>query len=372
MLSASRLRMPLRVRRFRKYELRRDWMSYFVSVEQLGRRVAHQVGSTDRSYGFSRLGPLRCETFASEAEALEGFHRHCAAAAENRTLIADEERTLEVTDDDADVGAADEALERAALESASPAGAAVYADWLLASGDVRGEVATRFLQGREAEARQLIKENRRALFGRFEEDVDGLDDLGWRDGFLRHAVVGWKHEHLSVAETAHRFLSLPVCRLVSSITVQYPAEARFELPPFSHAPIVDDALVAAVATSPVGSQVTDFDIPGNTSLIEQLVHLRALKRLTVRFGELHGRAAIARLVEHPLMEQLTDLAIRPRGLSSQAANEALSHLLISKVDRLRSLRLHLGFPVNQETRLALAPQLVERPDDPRGFNRELP
>lgn len=349
--------MPLRLRRFRQYELRRDWMSYFVSIEQLGRRVAHQTGSIDRSINFKRVGASTFEVFETEAAALERFHRDCLSASEERQLVADETTTHMLTEDDADVSPVEESLERAVLEADSADAAAVYADWLLANGDVRGEIATRFLQGRDAEARQLISDSRRALFGRFEHDAARVE-LAWRNGFLRGAAIGWKHEHLTVAETALHFLGLPVCRMLSTVTLQYPRDARFEQPPFSQAPVIDVELMKVLATSTPGPRLEAADVPGNRLIIEHLAQLPSLRRLTLRFGEAHGRSAFQSLLGHPLMERLTDLSIRPRGFPSQAAIEEFSRLILANAATLAKVRLTVGFPVSRAVRSALGQQLV--------------
>lgn len=352
--------MPLRMRRFRQYEIHREWMVYFVSIDQLGRRVALRTGSIDTSIAYRREGQATCDIFASEEAARERFERWCeGTAVENRQLVIDEVSTHLLSDDDADAGVADEALERAVLQSKLPSAAAVYADWLLARGDLRGEIAARFLQSRTAEAHALIREKLSALFGRFELDMaTRLLDLQWRNGFLAHVSLGWRHQHLSVAETAGRFLALPVCRGVQGFTLEYPNDARFERPPFSQGPVIDEQLMRAVVEAPLAQQLTTVEVPGVVNVIDHLAQLPSLTRVTLSFGELHGRAALERLLRHSLMGRLSDVALRPRGPVSVEAHEAMSRALAQNASRLGEARVHVAFPVGEEVRLALGGRLA--------------
>lgn len=92
------------------------------------------------------------------------------------------------------------ALEREILAGDHDPGAyAVYADWLLAAGDPRGELIQRALANRDFDA--VFAEHRVELLGRFslpdslsEEERSRFPELGleWRHGFVKRAVISWE------------------------------------------------------------------------------------------------------------------------------------------------------------------------------------
>ncbi len=73
-----------------------------------------------------------------------------------------------------------------------PAGYLVYADWLQAQGDPRGELIVLVERGRDDEARALIDEHAEHFLGPFARHRPEELELTWRHGFIRGATIGWE------------------------------------------------------------------------------------------------------------------------------------------------------------------------------------
>src|SRR5258707_11757256 len=71
-----------------------------------------------------------------------------------------------------------------------PAGYLVYADWLQANGDPRGELIVR--QHGDKDAQAWLDEHRDAFLGRFASAAPPTFELEWRFGFIRKATIGWE------------------------------------------------------------------------------------------------------------------------------------------------------------------------------------
>ncbi len=320
-------------------------MTYFVSVELFARRVQQQTSSLNTTSGVEVEGAPEGAIFASREAAREAFEKWCARAQLNRVRVANVVSAHDLTEDDADVGAVHEELQRALLEVAAPLPvAAVYADWLIARGDRRGDIASRFLQAGEELGTQLVRSNLRSLFGRFEFDVRSLlPELVWREGFLREAPIGWSHEHLSPEETTTRFLSLPVASTVTGIRIEQGGS--------------EESLVGAVKQTPIAPQITTLVMNASARAIDAVTELPGLKHLTLVVGEIHGRAGLRRLLEHAALGRLNVLEVTPRGLISAAAIEVLNRELIKHADRLRHLKVRPRFAASDELRSALGTAL---------------
>jgi hypothetical protein len=92
----------------------------------------------------------------------------------------------------------------------------VYADWLMAQGDVLGDVASRALAGKESNARAVIREHMFALVGN--EDI--IPELTWRHGFPIAALMKLSYERaMPMEELARGFLHAPLARFVEALRV---------------------------------------------------------------------------------------------------------------------------------------------------------
>lgn len=124
----------------------------------------------------------------------------------------------ELVDRAADVATAPHS--HAALEAAcraapdDPATWAVYADWLIAQGDVVGEIASRAAGGHEAEAIAMITQ----LFDEVLGEDATLPELVFRHGFVVGATFAPDQDATTDLATATRdFLAAPFARFVESL-----------------------------------------------------------------------------------------------------------------------------------------------------------
>ncbi|HEU0031629.1 MAG TPA: hypothetical protein VFQ53_13410 [Kofleriaceae bacterium] len=96
---------------------------------------------------------------------------------------------------------------------------AIYADWLIAQGDPRGELAALRLGGKLREAERYLVDHRKALFGSEVEHGRRQIKMRWRHGF----VVGIElrkpdpEDGASLDETIANLLALPIARFVESL-----------------------------------------------------------------------------------------------------------------------------------------------------------
>jgi uncharacterized protein (TIGR02996 family) len=106
----------------------------------------------------------------------------------------------------------------AAPESGEPW--AVYADWLQAQGDVRGELAALFMAGKQPEAEVLLKRHAQVLWGEVAGAVENeeVKDLEVQHGFYRRASlhIGYDAER-SLDGLTQAFLARPVTRFVTAL-----------------------------------------------------------------------------------------------------------------------------------------------------------
>jgi hypothetical protein len=121
--------------------------------------------------------------------------------------------------------ARDEALEARLAEDPTGDGFSVYADWLTARGDPRGELA--LLQAKAGGAELLEAHHRYFLggLGRFLDDDGGepVLEIGWRLGWIRAARVHTtrRHEDLGVDLEAvlRALLALPSARFLEDLVI---------------------------------------------------------------------------------------------------------------------------------------------------------
>jgi uncharacterized protein (TIGR02996 family) len=96
---------------------------------------------------------------------------------------------------------------------------AVYADWLIARSDVRGELAALHLGGKPREAEQLIHANRAVLFGVNADSWLGILELTWRHGFAAGARLH-STSTLLPDELIRELLAMPIARFIDTLTVE--------------------------------------------------------------------------------------------------------------------------------------------------------
>ena len=185
-----------------------------------GTRVVGAFGRTDTTTNetsyYERVG----ERFDTPAAAAQRFEKLVAS----RGRYKDTKRTEE------EVPAGDETVAKAASNATletevltardEAAASSVYADWLQQQGDVRGELASLFLHGKDADARAWIAQNPTRLFGDADVALDNeLYDLVWRHGFLRGASLKRSSvdSKTDLAKLTRTFLALPVSRLVTAL-----------------------------------------------------------------------------------------------------------------------------------------------------------
>ncbi|HLL23705.1 MAG TPA: hypothetical protein VK427_16315 [Kofleriaceae bacterium] len=253
-------------------------------------RFGQRTGSGDDTI-YERLG----ERFATEAEAAARFEALISSRLKNYRKQKREEIELPATDDTLAGGAFEPALEReviGARDAATARGAStVYADWLQQQGDVRGELASLWLAGQEADARAWLANNATKLFGELDVQLDNeVYDLVWEHGFLRGASLkrASMESATDLAELTRTFLALPVARLVTSL--------RFGLAGYESDNDWGPTL-AAVAESPIAAQLRSLRFDDYTSEDCEISwtafgdfspywsQLPALEELVIRSGE---------------------------------------------------------------------------------------
>ena len=105
-----------------------------------------------------------------------------------------------------------EAQCRASQDSPEPW--AVYADWLIAQGDPRGELAALHLAGKSAAALKVLAQHYEQLVG----DEEHQYDLQFRHGFAIGATLGIDHASLLRLDVLTRqFLAAPIARFIESL-----------------------------------------------------------------------------------------------------------------------------------------------------------
>jgi predicted DNA-binding WGR domain protein len=121
---------------------------------------------------------------------------------------------------------------------------AVYADWLMAHDDVRGELAALRARGKELDAARVFGAHQRTLLGTHNGVADAVKLTSWRHGFPIAAAIKLAHrerdDERDLAAVTAAFLALPIATFVDAL--------RFGLMAFSDAndwrPTLD-AVIAA-------------------------------------------------------------------------------------------------------------------------------
>ena len=101
----------------------------------------------------------------------------------------------------------------------------VYADWLQAEGDLRGELITRHHTGSAAEFESFVNEHLDQLFPGCADEIRGGGqipelELEWRHGFVVGATISSLNAERTVklGEVVSKLLPLPVCRFIRRLS----------------------------------------------------------------------------------------------------------------------------------------------------------
>ncbi len=266
-----------------------------------------------------------------------------------------------------------EAQCRAAPDAEAPW--AVYADWLIAHEDARGELAALRRNGKETEAESLYKAHRRTWLGGL---VKSVRILGWRHGFPIAAGLTVDDKG-GLDKVAREFLALPFAQFIEAL--------RFGLAGYSDQNDWRPTLEAVLA-SPRGPAIRELRFDDYTSEDSEISwtpfgdfsgvwpRLAELRVLTIRSGAGGTLGAIE-------LPELTKFVRESGGLSgaelaaiSNARWPALEHLEIwtgaqgygaeGTVDSLRRILDAKGLPalahlgiVNCQFSDSLIPALAE-------------
>lgn len=162
------------------------------------------------------------ERFPDEAHAVSAFERALAEARRNFKTEKRLERVVPLREEGLGVVAENPALEERVRVGRDADSARVYADWLQAQGDVRGELAALLQAGNHDAANAWLDENADRVLG--EHDVRlhaDVYDLVWRHGFLEGASLRrsrFVDEPAPLDVVTKGVLELPLTRLVRQLT----------------------------------------------------------------------------------------------------------------------------------------------------------
>lgn len=233
-----------------------------------------------------------------------------------------------------------EALERRLGDAPDDAEAwLVYADALLADGDVRGDLVRLELEHAAApndnqrkrrlhvEARTLIKQHEATWRGGLSEDAT----VSWKHGFVTGVWLPWEPD--SVASLA-RFVNGPHARLLGTVGFRWDRRPDDALAQTLVKELAALSLptVRTLALAYVGlSQET-------VQALAQVKCLPTLRHLDLRYAEL-GDAGLSALLDDAPLTQLTHLSLQKNGLTALSA----TRLARARLASLRELDLRLNF-----------------------------
>ena len=214
-------------------------------------------------------------------------------------------------------------LEQAILEGRAGAWE-VYADWLLAQGDVHGELASLVLR-KPGQVRTYVKARAPALFGELAMLLDDqtIEVRDWHPGFVRTlAVKPNQANDDDLGVLLKELLAAPFCAFLEGLVVTSPPETwREGLAPLSGSP-------QAARLKRLELQGYGWDDGGDLSAL-----LPTLPQLEV----LHGVGAQTELGK-PTLPHLRELS-----WSATAPPAQLRALIKSRLPRLERLELAMGY-----------------------------
>lgn len=186
-----------------------------------GTRHRERTGSTNTKTGAARVNERFGRIFETEDEALAAFER---LGRERGTWRRVEQSVRDVpmpkwkgTPAPA-LNPEHEAILDAATGDAFDVAARVYADWLVAQNDPRGELAALIQAGASPDS--FLEVNGEAVFGDLDVSIGtAISKLEWQGGFLRRASLRQTYDPSSrpLAELTAAFLALPITRFVTAL-----------------------------------------------------------------------------------------------------------------------------------------------------------
>ena len=180
----------------------------FLEITQEGKRISVRGGSMLGEQVEIDRDKFFVHSYKTIGEASRVFDEQCADARYDGGTAMVAEPTSYVERSNAE-------LEAQCLEHPDdPAAWAVYADWLIAHGDVRGEIAALALAGKHGDAKRLVGAQLRELCG----TDDGTFELEFRHGFAVRATISVDVDGSDLLEDVTRaFLASPMARFVERL-----------------------------------------------------------------------------------------------------------------------------------------------------------
>jgi len=168
-----------------------------------------------------------------------------------------------------------------------PAGYLVYADWLQANGDPRGELIVLFERGTPEEREAFLASHAEAFLGPFAQRKPRTLELDWRHGFVRGATIGWKtfgKDREQCEQDFDAFLALDSCRFIEKLHLG-PVPGQDEMGLGGLAEVIDNRKPATLRELYLGS-VGDWDISSTYTAMPDCAAIRGLRTLTLRAGSI--------------------------------------------------------------------------------------
>jgi uncharacterized protein (TIGR02996 family) len=264
-----------------------------------------------------------------------------------------------------------EALERRLSEAPEDRDAwLVYADSLLAHGDVRGELVRLELEAASVptdnQRRRRLNVQARALIKRHEEAWRGglpaHAQLTWAHGFVTGVWLPWEEDALTALG---RFVAGPHARLLAAVGFRFDHRA----PPELVAPLIDQLGTLELPT------VRTLRV-SHVRLLPEVVRALARAKVVPRLAHLDLRYAalgdegLAALLDEASLERLQRLSLQKNQLSGQG----MARLARAPLRALRQLDLRLN-ALGREGAVALSgaaflPQLTHVTLYPEDLGRE--
>jgi uncharacterized protein (TIGR02996 family) len=166
-----------------------------------------------------------------------------------------------------------------------PAAYLVYADWLQAQGDPRGELIV--MQHRARDASSFIAEHADALFGRFAKAKPATFELTWHNGFIYDATIGWgmfdgEVEGDTSADQLDAFLRLDSARFIQGLHLG-PTADEDQLDFGALAATIEEVAPRALRSLHLGD-TADWDISSTSTRMPRSASVRELRVLELRGG----------------------------------------------------------------------------------------
>jgi hypothetical protein len=237
-------------------------------------------------------------------------------------------------------------------EPENPGPWGVYADWLIAQGDVRGELAALRAAGKGEDADRLLQAKRTAVFGVNADSWAKLVECTWTHGFLSgvrlsteraNVSMGWRNAPVC-AEIVEELLAMPIARFVQAIQLEsadresvVAIEASVQARTLRELRI--EQVYEAVLPWAKFPALEVLEIAASYGIEEVLAHDRLRRLAITRWDSGYDQLAVIADARCPRLEELE---VRLGGLfTGRAPIEQLNRLFHTTT--LPALR-HLGLP----------------------------